>query len=267
MLRRNLRAAAIVLLLHTAPAAADVIVPPGGSWSLNGGALDLGCTDNIDAGALQIGNGQVLNARNITIQPGGVVDGGSGSIDVGGNWSNNGGFLAGTGTVRFGDLCAFASATISGNSSFANARFVTSTGKNYVFAVGSVQAITGLLEITGTAPQPIQFRSSAPGQVATINLAPTATQQIAHVGVSDVWATGQPLAPDLKNEGGSGNASGWFGAAIAGVVANIPALSDLMLAILAALLALAAAPGLRRRTSLPVVDTGARRTRAWRTRS
>ncbi len=145
---------------------------PVGSWSVGGGTLDLGCTDLIVAGTLEIGNGQVLNARNVTIQSGGFVDGGSGAIELGGNWSNNGGFLAGIGEVRFRDLCALASATISGNSSFANVRFVTATGKNYVFAAGSVQTITGLLEITGTTPQPIQFRSSAPGQVATINLTP-----------------------------------------------------------------------------------------------
>ena len=108
-------------------------------------------------------------------------------------------------------LCAIASATISGSSSFANARFVSSIGKNYVFAVGSVQTITGVLEITGTTPQPIQFRSSAPGQVASINLTGTGTQQIVHVGVTDVWATGQPLAPGQQNEGGGGNAKGWFG--------------------------------------------------------
>jgi len=128
-----------------------------------------------------------------------------------------------------------------------------------------VQTITGVLEITGTTPQPIQFRSSAPGQVASINLTPTATQQIAHVGVTDVWATGQPLAPSLQNEGGGGNALGWFGTLIADTAASVPALSNLMLAVLAALLALVAVPGLRRRTSLAIVDTNARRARAWRT--
>jgi hypothetical protein len=260
------RTASIVLLLHPAFAAADFIVPPNSIASLNGGTLDLGCTNLIVAGTLQIGSGQVLNARNITIQSGGVVDGGSGVVELGGNWSNNGGFLAGTGTVRFLDLCALASATISGSSSFANARFVTSTGKNYVFTVGSVQTITGVLEITGTTPQPIQFRSSAPGQVAFINLTQAGTQQIAHVGVTDVWATGQPLAPNLQNEGGGGNALGWFGTAIPGAVAGIPALSNLMLAVLAALLALVAGPGLRRRASLTIADTSARRARAWRTR-
>ena len=87
----GLRAAAIVLLLHPVLAAADFIVPANAIVSLNGGTLDLGCTDLIVAGTLQIGSGQVLNARNVTIQSGGVLDGGSGAIELGGNWSNNGG--------------------------------------------------------------------------------------------------------------------------------------------------------------------------------
>jgi len=264
----GLRAAALVLSLYPVLAAADFIVPANAIVSLNSGTLDLGCTDLIVAGTLQVGGGQVLNARNVTIQPGGALDGGSGTIELGGNWSNNGGFAAGTGTVRFRDLCAIASATISGSSSFANARFVSSIGKNYVFAVGSEQKITGVLEITGTTPQPIQFRSSAPGQVAFINLTGTGTQQIVHVGVTDVWATGQPLAPGQQNEGGGGNAKNWFGTPPTGEVAIIPALSTLMLGVLAALLALAGGIRLRRRTSSPIVETIARRrARARGTRS
>ncbi len=88
----GLRAAAIVLLLHPVLAAADFIVPANAIVSLNGGTLDLGCTDLIVAGTLQLGSGQVLNARNVTVQPGGALDGGSGAIELGGNWSNNGGF-------------------------------------------------------------------------------------------------------------------------------------------------------------------------------
>ncbi len=127
-----------------------------------------------------------------------------------------------------------------------------------MFAVGSTQTITGVLEITGTAPQPIQFRSSAPGQVAFINLTGTGTQQIVHVGVTDVWATGQWLAPGQQNEGGGGNANRWFGIPPTGEM-PVPALSTLMQGVLAALLALAAGLGLRRRTSSPIVDTIARR--------
>ena len=260
----GIRVAATLLWLQSVPAAADFIVPANSVVSLNGGTLDLGCTDLIVAGILQVGSGKVLNARNVMVQPGGAFNGGSGVIEVGGNWLGNGGFVAGSGTVRFRDLCAIASATISGNSSFANARFVSSIGKNYVFAVGSTQTITGVLEITGTASQPIQFRSSIPGQVAFINLTGSGTQQIAHVGVTDVWATGQWLAAGQKNEGGGGNANRWFGPAQNGGVAMVPALSTLMLGVLAALVALSAGLGMRRGASSSIVDTIARRRRRSR---
>ena len=71
----GVRAAAVVLLLHPALAAADFIVPASAIGSINGGTLDLGCTDLIVAGTLQLGGGQVLNVRNVTIQGGGTIDG------------------------------------------------------------------------------------------------------------------------------------------------------------------------------------------------
>src|SRR5262249_55401470 len=126
-------------------------------------------------------------------------------IQVGGNWTNNGSFAANAGEVDFRDVCGPSPATVSGNTTFFKASFVSGSGKNYVFQVGSTQTILSLLEITGTAANPIQFRSSTPGKVANINLVAGGTQQIQHVGVTDVWATGQHLAPTLTNEGGGGN--------------------------------------------------------------
>ena len=223
----GLRAAATLLLLHPAPAAADVVVPASATGSLNGGTLDLGCTDLIVAGTLQLGGGQVLNARNVTIQGGGTIDGGSGVIQVGGNWTATGSFTAGTGEVDFRDLCAAGPASISGNTTFFRASFVSTTSKNYTFAVGSTQRILSVLEISGTAGNPIQFRSSTPGQVASIDLVNGGTQQIQHVGVTDVHATGQCLAPGQSNEGGGGNAKNWFvcsgGGGGGGVPTPVPA--------------------------------------------
>ena len=151
-------------------AAADLVVPANAVGTLNGGTLDLGCTDLIVAGTLQLGGGQVLNARNVTIQGGGTIDGGSGVIQVGGNWTASGSFTAGTGEVDFRDLCAAGPASISGNTTFFRASFASTTSKNYTFAVGSTQKILSVLEISGTAGNPIQFRSATPGQVASIDL-------------------------------------------------------------------------------------------------
>ncbi len=223
-----------VLAAHVARA--DLIVPGGSLVSLGPGVIDLACTDVIVAGTLQINSGQLKNVRSVTISAGGAIDGGSGLIEVGGNWTNAGSFLAGSGTVNFRDLCVFGNAVIMGSTTFNGASFVTSSGQNYVFAAGSTQTINTLLEITGTAALPIQFRSSNPGQVAFINLLSGGTQLIQHVGVTDVWATGQHLAPLLTNEGGGGNANRWFGTP-SNVVTPVPTLDAGALAALAALVA------------------------------
>lgn len=222
-------------------ARADLIVPASAQLSLGSGVVDLSCTDLVVGGALQVASGSLRNIRNVTIQPGGSLNGGSGLIEVAGNWSNSGSFTPGTGTVNFRELCAAGPATISGNTTFFRASFVSVTGRNYVFAVGSTQTITSVLEISGTIPNPIQFRSSTPGQVAFIDLLNSGSQLIQHVGVTDVWATGQWLAPFQTNEGGGGNAKRWFGIPTGGGgpvgPAQIPVLDPRMLAVLGALLA------------------------------
>ena len=214
----EVRAQTIVRLLLTATlsvaafgtaryAQADLVVPANSVMNLASGTVDLACTDLIVGGTLQLASGSILNARHVTIQAGGTIDGGTGILAAGGNWANAGQFIPGTSQVRFRDLCSLASVTIAGNTTFATASFVTATGKNYVFSVGSTQTVNNLLEIAGTAPLPIQFRSSGAGQTAFINLLSSGTQLIQHVGVTDVWATGQWLAPTLTNEGGGGNAN------------------------------------------------------------
>jgi len=241
---RTLLAAWAFAFLAAGTAHADLIVGAGSTTTLGSGVVDLACTDLIVAGTLQIASGSIHNARNVTIQPGGTIDGGSGLIQLGGNWTDNGSFVANTGEVDFRDLCVPGPASITGSTTFFRASFVSGTGKNYVFAVGSTQTIQSVLEIAGTAPSPIQFRSSTPGQVANMNLVAGGTQLIQHVGVTDVWATGQHLAPNLTNEGGGGNAHRWFnrgggggGPGRGGSAAPIPTIDVGALIALAALLA------------------------------
>ena len=239
---------ALILAFASLPVArADLIVAAGSQYDNGGAQTDLVCTDVLVAGTLLVSSGSLVNVRNLTIQPGGTIDGGSGVIQLGGSWSNGGAFSAGTSTVRFNDLCGLTSAAIGGSTTFFNARFVSSAGKNYVLAVGTTQTVGALLEIAGTTPDPIQFRSGAPGQVANVDLLPAGTQQIQHVGVTDVWATGQHLAPALTNEGGSGNAFRWFGSAIGADVRPVPTLGELATLALAALLAGFGILNLRRR--------------------
>jgi hypothetical protein len=228
-----------LLAALTAPVFAQVVVPSGAAFSLGGGNLDLGSTSLQVGGSFAVGSGNVQNADSVAILSGGNLDGGSGTLTLFGDWSNAGTFAAGTSTVNFID--GVAQANISGNSAFDNARFVSANGKNYVFAVGTTQSVSGLLTILGTSTQGIQFRSSTAGQVANINLLPGGSQNIQYVGVSDVHATGQHLAASQTNDGGTGNATGWFGSAAAGNTVPTPALTWMGLLLLALLLAVLSA--------------------------
>ncbi len=166
--------------------------------------------------------------------------------------SATGQFVAGTSDVRFDEGCGAGASVILGSTTFYDVHFNSTSGKNFVFAVNTTQTIAHLFEFTGTASAPSQFRSSTPGQVAYIDLRPSGTQVISHVGVTDVWATGQWLAPFLANEGGGGNARRWFGVPDNGApVPPIPTLANAALVALAALLAAAGWLTLdRRRRSL-----------------
>jgi exosortase sorting signal-containing protein len=231
--------AALACLLFATGAYGSVTVPAGGTISLASGALDLGCTDITVAGNLQVGSALITTVRDVTIQagtpPDGTLDGGSGSITLAGNWSNSGAFFPGTSSVFFVDNpgCA-ASSTLSGNTTFYNLSLVSSLEKIYTFTAGTTQTILHALTIQGTLAHPIQIASSVPGDPGFINLASGGTQNISHVGVSDNWATGQPLAPSLTSEGGTGNSRGWFGVALN---TPIPALGTGGMALLALILA------------------------------
>jgi hypothetical protein len=235
-----LRAVAVPAFLWLAAGAHGAIsIPAGGSLSLGSGALDLGCTDMTVGGNLQVGSAAVTTVHDVTIQagttPDGTLDGGSGSITLAGNWSDGGTFIPGTSSVFFVDNpgCATSSA-FSGNTAFHNLSLVSNLGKAYTFPPGTTQSILQGLTIQGTLANPIQITSGVPGSPGFISLAPGGTQNISHVGVSDNWATGQPLAPFLTNEGGTGNSRGWFG-----VLLNspIPALGAGGIGLLALILA------------------------------
>jgi hypothetical protein len=233
--------AALLISVVAGQAKADLVVPVGATTSLGSGIVDLACSDLVVGGTVRVQSGAVRNVRNVTIQSGGAIDGGSGVIQVGGNWTANGSFVAGTGEVDFRDLCGVGAAGISGDTTFFRASFVSTTSKNYIFGVGSTQRIFSVLEVSGATPSPIQFRSATPGHIASIDLVNSGTQLIQHVGVTDVWSTGQCLAPGQSNEGGGGNAKNWFicssGGGGGSTPASIPALDAAALLALAALLA------------------------------
>ena len=192
------------------PAFADFEIPAGTSVNMGGATFDLGCSDLTVAGTLSLDNGQFNNVRAVNILAGGVINGGGGVISPAGNWSNSGSFVAANSTVNFIDNAACASsATISGNTSFANVSFISTLGKTYTFAAGTTQTMLGPLTIRGTAALPIVLVSSMPGQNANFNS--INAHQISNSSVDRMAATGNWLAPGLMNRNLNGTVSRWFG--------------------------------------------------------
>ncbi len=200
--------------------------------SLGSGALDLACTDLIVGGSLQLDSAPVTGVRHVDIQAGGTINGGLGSITLSGNWTNSGTFNAGSSQINFDDSCGTGTSTITGNTTFFDLSLVSSSGKTFNMQAGSTQTIINLLTILGAAGNPLQIRSTLPGQLAFTNL--LGNQNIAHVGVSDNTATGVWLAPFQANEGGNSATTRWFGDP--NFVAKIPTLGPMSLLMLTLLL-------------------------------
>jgi hypothetical protein len=92
----------------------------------------------------------------------------------------------------------------------------SSAGGAFVLESGQAQRVLSSLTIQGSG-SPVQIRSSNPPQAAELVLERGGSQNISNVGVSDVHATGEHLAPQQSNQGGTGNAFGWFGIGILAV--------------------------------------------------
>ena len=230
---------------------ADYVVPANASTSLNGASLNLACTDLIVAGSFSLGSGSVTGVRNVIIQTGGNLNGGSGALSLAGNFANSGSFNAGTGSVNFVDIsgCTPTGAgTVSGNNSFYDLSFVTTsaTGKTYAFAAGSTQLINHLFTVRGTTAGPLQLTSSVAGQPAFVNLPITGSQSMANLGAVDLVAMGGWLAPNLVNLAPSNGDSAvrWFGVP---QVLIVPTLSSAAVIALTLLLSLSAYRAARRR--------------------
>jgi len=224
---------AIWLCVFAAGASAQVSIPAASSIQLSGGTLNLGGTDLQVGGSLALGAGNVANATNVSILAGGLIDAGSGALHLVGNWSNLGSFSAGTSNVFFTDG-GLTQSLFTGSTTFASASFISTTGKTYVFPVGLTQSFTTALTILGSVSAGIEFRSATPGQPALLNLIAPGTQNIDFVGVSNVHAIGEVLAPTKSNDGGTGDDTGWFAAAVAVLAATpAPTLSSIGLLLLA----------------------------------
>lgn len=196
------------LFASSAASAAGFTVPAGAQLNLGGGHLLLAAQDLRIDGALSLGSGLLLDLASLHVGGGAQADLGSGVVSLSGDWDNQGSVAAGSSQVMFVD--GPADSAVLGSTTFANASFDSANGKRYHFQSGLTQSISALLQIHGNGT-PIQIDVTQPGATAFLNLLASGTQDIANVGVSDVHASGQPLAPTQTNQGGRGNAAGWFG--------------------------------------------------------
>jgi hypothetical protein len=239
---RRVAAAFALALCALSAYATGIHVPPGASFEANGGRIDFAGGSFLVDGHAGLGDGELAGLDALRIGATGIADFGSGTATLFGDFENRGTFNAGTSRVQLRDGVAAQSAIL-GPSQFANLSLVSANGKRYRFESGQTQRIAGSLQITGNGA-PIQIDVTTSGQLAYVNLLPGGTQAISNVGVSDVHATGQHLAPTQTNQGGNGNDNGWFGGGPLEPPRPIPAVSPFLLAALAALLAFV---GLRRR--------------------
>lgn len=194
--------------LACSPCLAGVSVPAGASLDLGGGRIEVAGGDVEVRGVLHLGAGQLLGVRDFRVLAG-SADLGSGLIRLTGDWENRATLVAGSSRVEFRDGAAAVRAIL-GSSSFATLSLVSANGTRYRIESGSTQHIAALLDIVGQGV-PIQMDVTVAGTVANLELLAGGTQSIDNVGVSDVHAIGQPLAPDQTNQGGNGNDDGWFG--------------------------------------------------------
>lgn len=156
-----------IALALSAPARADIVVPAGQEASLDAGVVDAGCTDVIVGGILHTGTSQLVNVRHVVIQPGGVIDGVASHIELGGDWTNQGSFVPGQGSVAFVDACGLGPATIGGETTFHDLSFTSAIGKIWRLPAGATQTVKGALYAQGMIGT-TTLASTLPGEWAFI---------------------------------------------------------------------------------------------------
>lgn len=186
----NVLIGVLLFLIGLAPVFAQTVVPAGDSMLIPAGVLDLVCTSLDVQGNVVVGTGQVDQAGTIDITPTGTLNGGQGQIALGGNWNNNGSFIPGTSTVVFSDVCGSGGGQLTGDTTFNNLTFTSSTGKPFVIPAGSHIAVTGNLVLQGTPGHPLQLLGSS-GQTAFITLGRNANVTYLDAQVSPFVQIGQ----------------------------------------------------------------------------
>jgi hypothetical protein len=172
----------LLCLAYTPLFAADLQVPAGSTWAINGASMAAGAYNLEIAGNLVITSGDI-SVLSVTIAPGGKLIAGSGLIQVAGNWSNNGTFTAGTSRVEFIDGGP-SLATLSGSTTFYDLSFISSTGKTFRLSPSSQFVINHDLLVHGIAGLPVVLAPTQPGIIVTIRV---------HGGTNQQYTTWQDI--------------------------------------------------------------------------
>lgn len=238
------------LVFPAAVLAQTVSIEPGASWRIGDAAMDLDCAVVDVAGALHAQDGRIEGIGDLGFS--GQVTASTAAIEVGGNWSNHGSFLPGTGTVRFVDRCDRAQGLIGGATAFSSLRVESARAKAYRFEAGKTQSIDAVLSLIGATGQYLSIGSTQAGARAQLALVESGGQQIAWASVADMDAPEGSawLAPGLADDFHSvdaGNNHRWFQPAAPAQPVSVPTSSAWALVLLALGLGLFGGRVIRRR--------------------
>lgn len=195
------------------------------NYSITCASLELGVTGATASQntLLNLNSSTVTFTGGVTINPNTVATLTGGTLNVGGNWTNNGNFTASSGAI----VLTGANQTITGNSIFNTFTKSVTAAQTLTFAAGSTITINGTATLNGTAGQLLSLRSGTPGTRWNFNLGASATKAISYVNVQDSDASGsaagqKPIGP--TNSTDAGNNIAWF--AIPTVVKSMTVISD-----------------------------------------
>lgn len=232
-----------VLPVHIA--LAGISVGLGSSMSLGSGSVDAGCGDVTVNGTLNLNSGDLTGIDNVGFS--GTIDGDTGSMSLGGDWTNNGLFIPDSSSISLVDECGDGAAEVHGDSNFNNLSIVTNSGKTVGIESGSETNVAGDLVLTGTAGNLLTLVGIGTNAQWVLELSQFGTQLVDYVAVGNGIAIipGQHMAPGAPTSFNSinlGNNFRWF---TNNLFVPIPTLSEWGMILLIAALLLGT--GMRRR--------------------
>jgi len=187
-----------LLLLFSSVATAELVVSAAQTTMLGTDTLELACTPLTVEGTLEGDTGIITQITNVGIT--GTYQGDASSLDLSGDWDNQGSFLSGASTITFLDQCLSTpspTSTISGNNTFNVLQVSTTTSKTLIFESGTTQEITGDFIVNN--PSAVTLQSSDPNTPAVITTTNPAVraalQQVANSSSNPVTILGGAVKP------------------------------------------------------------------------